>query len=1786
MKKLSLILTVFIGFSLFFTSNSEQSLNTDVSFTQHFQTELRKIIVFLKAKYESNYESEEDEAKEQEKKDVYLAWWTERYKDPALGYVPGNRMSAAIAKMDAMTSVSNRSNAEFLGLADINWIERGPNNVGGKVNDIVFDANDATGNTIFITTNGGGLWKCTNAMALNPVLTKVDEQNLPNRLCSIRQNPTQKNIWYLACYGYGGVWKSVNNGSTWTRMRDLPTYILYFARNGLAVTSQGTVFVSNGLLIYRSTDAGVNWATSLTTDPYREFGDIGYGGNGNLYCRSGNLIYTSSNNGLNWTGVAIPITPEGQITHFNTSKSNPNRAWFSALLYNPITQITVTLLFRTDDGGLTWPQIGTIDDGIAYAGSLGVSPLDENRMIVGGFGPNYSADGGNNFISLNYDHADQQAVAFSPVDINVLFIGNDGGLERHRITGNGTNEYISLDMNFNTTEFYTVDIHPVAGTNEFLAGSQDNGTFRVSGANIGIGTFVNGGDGTYCHYDKDDPTLNIVSYQNNNITIQRNGQYVIGIAVGGDPVAQTDYDDLNNILYCQTNGARYAYITNVNTSAPVVNYVDLPNPGGFSSSIRVSPNNLNTIYVGNYIGDLVKINNPTSPNPTFVTFPKPDLNTIQCIEVEKGNENHLLYIHTNWGVQNIHESLDGGQTWRGCDGNLPDLPVNWIVLDPSNGDRALIATELGIWATDNLDGANTIWMPANIGLPRNVAVTMLRFRESDRALVAATYGRGLFTTNYFSNTVNVCVPDVTAPSIVNCPANISLTTNTNSVTATWAAPTATDACTATTLTSNYNSGATFPLGITNVVYTARDVANNTAVCNFTVTVTQAITNTCVGNLVQNGGFESSFANWENPNGATIVTDAQAGTKAMSVCTQTTSRIYQTKAATAGTAYTFKAFCKVGGLAPGFIFIKYMNASFTPLQNDLQIIQGIGYNEASMTKTAPANTAFIEFGFLKDSGTGCLLADEACLTAGNVGNPCSPDVTAPILSGCPSNINLTTTTTNAIATWTPPTTTDACSATTLVSNYNSGVTFPIGSITVTYTAKDAANNTATCNFIVAVSQLSGGGCTNNLLTNNGFESSFSSWETPNGGTIVADAQAGTKAMSLCVASASRVYQFKTATTGTTYTFKSFAKKTGTAPTNIFIKFMNASFTPIQTDFQQVTSATYTEVTLSKLAPIGAAYMEIGFIKDSGTGCLLADEACLTTGGGTNPCSPDLTAPSIANCPANIALTTTGTTAIATWTAPIATDACTATTLTSNFNSGGSFPIGSTTVTYTARDVANNAATCNFTIAVTQGTSGACTGNLLTNNGFESSFANWENPNGATIVTDAQAGTKAMSLCVAGTGRVYQFKTAMAGTTYTFKAFCKKTGTAPTNIFIKFMNSGFSPIQTDFQQVTSTSYAEVTLSKLAPTGAAYLEVGFIKDTGIGCLLADEACLTTGGGGIPCFPDVLAPTISGCPSNISLTTNTISSTATWTAPTATDNCGTPTLASNFFSGQNFPIGSTTITYTAHDAANNAATCNFIVTVTQSGGGSGADLQVTSTADKTQVAQWNNVTYTFVAKNNGTATINAANIKIGSCNATGFQFFSNTFGLVYAGAPGQPTLGVYNSITQDWTLSNLAAGQSSTFTLALFSTLTGERKVVAFASSQSPTDPDSQPSATLANCTPMQDDEALWTINMGQTLLATGIRQQIAPLDAAQIADFQLFPNPAGEILNIDLTQWIGKTGKLIFINQLGKVVFEKTFENIQTPIESMDLSSFNNGQYFVKMETAGQRTQVKRLVVSRMY
>jgi len=78
---------------------------------------------------------------------------------------------------------------------------------------------------------------------------------------------------------------------------------------------------------------------------------------------------------------------------------------------------------------------------------------------------------------------------------------------------------------------------------------------------------------------------------------------------------------------------------------------------------------------------------------------------------------------------------------------------------------------------------------------------------------------------------------------------------------------------------------------------------------------------------------------------------------------------------------------------------------------------------------------------------------------------------------------------------------------------------------------------------------------------------------------------------------------------------------------------------------------------------------------------------------------------------------------------------------------------------------------------------------------------------------------------------------------------------------------------------------------------------------------------------------PTITGCPANITVQTGpgrtTCDQVVTWTPPTASDNCTVASFTSDHLPGDTFPVGTTTVTCTATDGADNQAVCTFTVTV-----------------------------------------------------------------------------------------------------------------------------------------------------------------------------------------------------------------------------------------------------------------
>ncbi|WP_175574454.1 HYR domain-containing protein [Algoriphagus marinus] len=80
-----------------------------------------------------------------------------------------------------------------------------------------------------------------------------------------------------------------------------------------------------------------------------------------------------------------------------------------------------------------------------------------------------------------------------------------------------------------------------------------------------------------------------------------------------------------------------------------------------------------------------------------------------------------------------------------------------------------------------------------------------------------------------------------------------------------------------------------------------------------------------------------------------------------------------------------------------------------------------------------------------------------------------DTEVPVFAGCPADIEVPngSGTCEAVVSWTPPTATDTNGSVTLVSDFEPGTVFPVGETLVTYTATDLAGNKSTCSFSVKV-----------------------------------------------------------------------------------------------------------------------------------------------------------------------------------------------------------------------------------------------------------------------------------------------------------------------------------------------------------------------------------------------------------------------------------------------------------------------------------------------------------------------------------------------------------------------------------------------------------------------------------------------------------------------------------------------------------------------------------------------
>ncbi len=604
-----------------------------------------------------------------------------------------------------------------------------------------------------------------------------------------------------------GIWKTTDGGTTWnqlaaTRASSAGGNNFTFVSK-MVVNSAGHIFAAtrgradNQGGIMRSTDGGVTWTRVLAPSSNvgvslaganNSMSDIEIGSNGDLY--AGNFscrIFRSTNGGNTWANITPPgvggTNGQNNRVEMALAPSTTNTTAGTTIYALGVSYPNVSWFRKSTDGGTSWSSLnipkmveqncvqGTRDfaNGQAwYDLIVSVKPDNANTVLIGGLDVHGSTDGGTTFSMLSYwtggcatyVHADIHNIVFRPGNFNEVVVASDGGLSYSPDAGTLGTSFSDRNNGYNVTQFYACATPATSGSNRFFAGAQDNGTIMTSAVGAGAGTTVGGGDGAFCFVDQTNANIVINSYiQNvyrrstNGGTTQNSYNTIVNDQNSGLFINPADYDNTANVLYSAGDPGAYKRIINMEATPSSQQTVAGSGLSGQPSAFRANAYTANRIFVGTTTGDLFRIDNANTDAAAAVSIGA-GLPAGYVTSIDLGaSDNEIIVTLGNFGIQSVYYSTNGGTSWTSKDmvgQGLPDVPVRWALFNPNDYKQVMLATELGVWSTTDITSLNPAWEPSNTGLA-NVRCDMLKYRASDKMVVVATHGRGLFTTNAFAN---------------------------------------------------------------------------------------------------------------------------------------------------------------------------------------------------------------------------------------------------------------------------------------------------------------------------------------------------------------------------------------------------------------------------------------------------------------------------------------------------------------------------------------------------------------------------------------------------------------------------------------------------------------------------------------------------------------------------------------------------------------------------------------------------------------------------------------------------------------------------------------------------------------------------------------------------------------------------------------------------------------------------------------------------------------------------
>jgi hypothetical protein len=635
------------------------------------------------------------------------------------------------------------------------------------------------------------------------------------RVNAIAVDPNNTNIWYVGAPA-GGIWKTIDNGSTWVNLFDDFPQI---GVSGIAIdhNNSNIIYIATGdddaadsysIGVFKSIDGGNSWnetglnpSTStinllmneITIDP-----------------TNSNIIWVGTNDGLQKSidgGDTWEVKQGGNIQDFKLKPNSPNT----------IYTVTSNTFSKSTDGGATFTQITnglptssgrlvigtsianpsgvyvlralTGASGFAFGGiyksldsgnsfiktaseqdilesdqawfdlAIEVSPLNFNEVYTGCLNVWKSSNGGDTFIRINRWNVSDQGYTHADIHTikmfnNKLYVGSDGGIY---MSENGGSTFKDYTAGISISQFYRISV----AKNDFgkiAGGLQDNAGFI---RNDGQWNVFTGGDGMDYEIDPNNSSLvyGFVQFGGSLFISSDSGQSVGVVGAPTDANGNTIQGNWITPLAISSDGNVYAgfdalYKLENNEWTKISSSIGTGN----IDDLEIDPQNPETIFAA----ESNILYRSRNGGLTFSLIKVMD-SEISDMAINS-NDSNIIYLTTSnrVGLALTDQPAERGvfkvtigETETTSENITYDIPTDQAFFSIAHQGRH---TDNPIYVGTSLgvyrlDDTLTEWEEYYTNLP-SVAISDIEINLDGEKIIASTYGRGVWESS-----IPIQIPD-------------------------------------------------------------------------------------------------------------------------------------------------------------------------------------------------------------------------------------------------------------------------------------------------------------------------------------------------------------------------------------------------------------------------------------------------------------------------------------------------------------------------------------------------------------------------------------------------------------------------------------------------------------------------------------------------------------------------------------------------------------------------------------------------------------------------------------------------------------------------------------------------------------------------------------------------------------------------------------------------------------------------------------------------------------------